>query len=243
MMAETSKPEEAGLTKAQYAMLEAPLDPAVVSQRSQGGRSLSYIEGHYAIRRANEVFGYDGWTRQTLSMRCVVDQEYAGKGGKKGQLVAYIAEVQVTLHLGPTEWRTTTGHGYGEGIDYNNPGQAHESAVKEAETDAMKRALIKFGDQFGLSLYGNDPRRTQQDRAQDDNAPREAQEPPQGEETVGDGGTWGETRAAAYKAYCREKDVPDEAWGARLQLWGVDRLEDLPMSVRNPVTDTPGEDV
>src|SRR3546814_4942354 len=32
-------------------------------------------------------------------------------------------------------------------------GQAHESAIKESETDAMKRALMTFGNQFGLALY------------------------------------------------------------------------------------------
>ncbi len=32
-------------------------------------------------------------------------------------------------------------------------GQAHESALKEAETDAMKRAFMTFGNPFGLALY------------------------------------------------------------------------------------------
>ena len=32
-------------------------------------------------------------------------------------------------------------------------GEAHESALKEAETDAMKRALATFGNLFGLALY------------------------------------------------------------------------------------------
>jgi hypothetical protein len=32
-------------------------------------------------------------------------------------------------------------------------GEAYESAVKEAETDAMKRALMTFGNPFGLALY------------------------------------------------------------------------------------------
>ncbi len=32
-------------------------------------------------------------------------------------------------------------------------GQAHQSALKEAETDAMKRALMTFGNPFGLALY------------------------------------------------------------------------------------------
>jgi hypothetical protein len=32
-------------------------------------------------------------------------------------------------------------------------GLAHESAVKEAVTDALKRALRSFGNPFGLALY------------------------------------------------------------------------------------------
>ena len=32
------------------------------------------------------------------------------------------------------------------------PGEAHESAIREAETDAMKRALSTFGNPFGLAL-------------------------------------------------------------------------------------------
>jgi len=35
----------------------------------------------------------------------------------------------------------------------DNEADAHESAVKEAETDALKRALRSFGNTFGLALY------------------------------------------------------------------------------------------
>ena len=35
----------------------------------------------------------------------------------------------------------------------DNEADAHESAIKEAETDAMKRALRSFGNTFGLALY------------------------------------------------------------------------------------------
>lgn len=44
------------------------------------------------------------------------------------------------------------GSGAGHGIDADL-GQAHESALKEAETDAMKPALMTFGNPFGLALY------------------------------------------------------------------------------------------
>jgi recombination DNA repair RAD52 pathway protein len=44
------------------------------------------------------------------------------------------------------------GTGAGHGIDADL-GQAHESAIKEAESDAMKRAFMQFGNPFGLALY------------------------------------------------------------------------------------------
>jgi hypothetical protein len=49
------------------------------------------------------------------------------------------------------------GCGAGHGID-TDLGQAHESALKEAETDAMKRALMTFGNAFGLALYDKQQR-------------------------------------------------------------------------------------
>ena len=44
------------------------------------------------------------------------------------------------------------GSGTGEG-KASTPGQAHELALKGAETDATKRALATFGNPFGLALY------------------------------------------------------------------------------------------
>ena len=46
--------------------------------------------------------------------------------------------------------REGTGAGHG---NQSNHGNNHESAIKEAETDARKRAFMQFGNQFGLSLY------------------------------------------------------------------------------------------
>ena len=150
--------------------LNKKLCPDVIKERRQGNAKLSYIEGHHAIRRANEIFRFDGWTRQTVKMEKVVEEEYTSKRGQVGTLVAYIAQVQVRVRVGEEwgEWIETDGYGYGEGIDYNNPGQAHEGAVKEAETDAMKRALIKFGDQFGLALYDKERKNVGRDESPED---------------------------------------------------------------------------
>jgi hypothetical protein len=38
------------------------------------------------------------------------------------------------------------------------PGEAHERALKAAETDATKRALVTFGSRFGLMLYDRERR-------------------------------------------------------------------------------------
>lgn len=125
--------------------LSAPLDPKHVASRSQAGRSLSYIEGWHAIAEANRIFGFDGWTRETIDLR-QLGEPYQTPG-KDTVRVNYMAKVRVTV-----DGVVREGCGFGQGID-KDVGQAHESALKEAETDAMKRALMTFGNPFGLALY------------------------------------------------------------------------------------------
>ncbi len=56
---------------------------------------------------------------------------------------------------GAVIYRDGSGSGHGRAA---TPGEAHESAIKEAETDATKRALTTFGNQFGLALYDREQR-------------------------------------------------------------------------------------
>ena len=131
-----------------YEALKAPLNQNHVKTRGQAGRQLSYIEGWHAIAEANRIFGFDGWTRETVEISCVSERERTiGAQQKDGFGVTYTAKVRVTAGGVVRE-----GVGAGHGIDVD-PGQAHESAIKEAETDAMKRALMTFGNPFGLALY------------------------------------------------------------------------------------------
>jgi hypothetical protein len=57
-------------------------------------------------------------------------------------------------------------------------GQAHESALKEAETDAMKRALMTFGNPFGLALYDKRQRQVSSAAGQGDGAQRQGRQRP-----------------------------------------------------------------
>jgi recombination DNA repair RAD52 pathway protein len=117
-----------------------------IRTREAHGRELSYLEGWYAITEANRIFGFDGWSRETLESRCVLARESRGSF-----LAIYLARVRVTVQAdGATIIRE--GHGTGEGRG-TSPGEVHDIALKAAETDATKRALATFGKPFGLELY------------------------------------------------------------------------------------------
>lgn len=135
-------------TEEQIKQLSAPLNRRHVKSRKQGGRAVSYVEGWHAIDEANRIFGFGEWSRETVDIRCVSERERAiGDSASKGWGVTYTARVRVRVGEIVRE-----GCGAGHGID-RDLGQAHESAIKEAETDGMKRALMTFGNPFGLALY------------------------------------------------------------------------------------------
>lgn len=128
--------------------LAKKLDPSTVKERVQGGARVSYIEGWHVIAEANRIFGHFDWHRETVDLRCVAERERKiGRDQKDGWGVTYIARVRVTVD-GITRDGCGSGHGIGTDL-----GECHESALKEAETDAMKRALMTFGNPFGLALY------------------------------------------------------------------------------------------
>ena len=127
-------------TKEQTEQLNQPIDPKVVSYREKGNIQLAYLESWYVINEANRIFGFGGWSSETIQLDCVQSDEFC---------VTYIAKVRVTVGDVIREG-VGAGHGKGERV---NLGDKHESAVKEAESDSRKRAFMQFGSQFGLSLY------------------------------------------------------------------------------------------
>jgi len=128
------------LTKEQVIALNQPIDKNNVAFRSGGGSlKLAYLESWHVIREANRIFDYD-WSSETIKMDLVHADNFC---------VTYIARVRVIVN-GIVKEGYGSGHGRGERVP---AGDKHESAVKEAESDARKRALMQFGDQFGLSLY------------------------------------------------------------------------------------------
>ena len=140
-------------TPEQIAELKKPLDRAHVASRKQGSSKVSYIEGYHAENEANRIFGFDGWDRETIETKCVceVARKIGRDNPRDGWGVSYTCRVRITVHAGGKSV-IREGCGAGHGID-TDLGLAHESAIKEAETDAEKRALKTFGNQFGQALY------------------------------------------------------------------------------------------
>jgi len=130
------------------AKLVEKLDPAHVRPAKAYGPKGDYIEGWHAIAEANRIFGFGGWSYQVIESTCVHQgPREIGQQKKAGFGVTYTARVQVTV-AGVIRDDFGAGHGYD--VDC---GLAHESAVKEAVTDGLKRALRSFGNPFGLALY------------------------------------------------------------------------------------------
>ena len=147
-----------GLPPAVTQKLSEPLDPSLVSRRKgRGNRSFAYVEGRTAIDQANRIFGFGGWGHEVVGE--VVLREIDNVDPKTGEvrrIRAYSATVRVNVPGAPP--RADVGfHTVAE-----ENGEGHETAYKGAVTDALKRALRTFGDQFGNALYGEQPAATGQ---------------------------------------------------------------------------------
>jgi DNA recombination protein Rad52 len=150
-----------GFTPEQRAMLDKKLDSNRVSDRKgRGGKSFDYLEAWDVQDRANQVFGFDGWSQETVILKEVYSGYREDRDGREKFCVSYLAKVRVTVYAGD-RILMREGTGYGDGEDLA-PGAAHELAAKESESDALKRALKSFGNQFGLALYDKERRNVQE---------------------------------------------------------------------------------
>lgn len=128
--------------------LEQSIPRDEVSSRSGGGsRALSYLETWKVIDLLNEAFGNLGWDSETIS-------NYQVNEGDPNTKPTYVAKVRIKALVKVSEGQflhiVKEGTGYGIDKSSQNP---HEMAAKEAESDALKRAAMKFGKRLGLALY------------------------------------------------------------------------------------------
>jgi hypothetical protein len=146
--------EAVKITPAQREFLYSPLNKARIANRNVQGRQLSYLEASDVKRYLIRVFGIGGFNVELTSCEVAFEQEKPNsKGTGNNWNVGYRATVRLTI-------RSSDGFdsaAYEEAAvgfaSLPDRGEAHDMAMKTAESDALKRCAIYLGTQFGLSLY------------------------------------------------------------------------------------------
>jgi hypothetical protein len=164
--------------------LDKALDKRFISDRKgASGRKLRYLEGHDAIDQADRLFGYGNWGYEVLECaQTIIHDLLTGEGigiaykakvrlDVRGCIPIFevgsqpVAVASIEDHI-MGKRRKDASERKGE-IDDSpfNPFEialartiimeSHEQAEKGAVTDAVKRALRTYGEQFGNGLYGD----------------------------------------------------------------------------------------
>lgn len=174
-------------TQEQIDELKKPLDPRFIGKRKGGsGRTLSYLEGHDAIDQANRIFGYGNWAyRPALVEQVVLIDPLSGEAvGVEYKAIVELTVRGAIAPIGDVGSQPVAAWSVDEQImqrreanaKYNHTAvdtgpftdaerknaravitEAHEQAKKGAVTDALKRCLRAYGNQFGNGLYGDGP--------------------------------------------------------------------------------------
>jgi hypothetical protein len=142
-----------GITAEQYDILLKPLAASRVANRTQAGRSLAYVEAWDIKAHLIRIFGFGGWSWRVNDI-ALAFEDIESKDGKTRYSVGYrVTGVLSVPALGCEYAEAAVGFS-----TLPQRGEAHDMAVKTAESDALKRAAINLGTQFGLSLYNNGSR-------------------------------------------------------------------------------------
>jgi DNA repair and recombination protein RAD52 len=163
-------------TDKQNQVLAYELDSSRIKSRSKGNVSLSYLEGFDVIETANKIFGYGNWN-YNITILTQVSQEL---NHNQNNIICYKAVVNITVNdIQHAKSVTREDVGFGTGIA-KTLADAHEGGAKEAVTDAIKRTLRSFGNQFGNSLY--DKSRQHQNQSQQMAQPQQYTQQPQSQQ-------------------------------------------------------------
>lgn len=164
--------------------LDKALDKRFISDRKgASGRKLRYLEGHDAIDQADRVFGYGNWGYEIIAceqtiIRDILTGEAVGACYKakvrldvRGCIPVFevgsqpVAVASIEDHIMGKRRKDASERNTEIDDSPFNPFEialartiimeSHEQAEKGAVTDAVKRALRTFGEQFGNGLYGD----------------------------------------------------------------------------------------
>jgi hypothetical protein len=132
------------ITRAQQDMLLAPLAESRIESR----QGMSYVNVSDVRRYLIRIFGFGGFSTYADEAECISVREGQGSSGKNWEVVW---KVRVRLYIDALGVEYTE-YAIGSSSQPSLP-EAHDMAIKTAESDALKRCAVNLGDQFGLSLY------------------------------------------------------------------------------------------
>lgn len=139
------------LTDAQIAQLLRPVN----AQRVGQANGFSHLEAYDVRAHLNRIFGFARFDVEVLACALVFETESPSKKGDRSVwTVCYLSRVQIRVRAGNGHHLASYSDvATGEAINQPSRADAHDLAAKKAASQALKRAAVNLGDQFGLSLY------------------------------------------------------------------------------------------
>jgi hypothetical protein len=131
---------------------------------STDGKGYSHVEAYDIRAHLTRIFGFGNWdTEVTMLEQVYESSEMKRKRNKQGEeygdpyeawTVCYRARMRLTVRSQDgTVCSTHEDGATGEATNQPSRGDAHDLALKTACSQALKRAAVNWGDNFGLSLY------------------------------------------------------------------------------------------
>lgn len=135
----------------QLNQLMAGLNPNRVATRRASGSNLSYVEAWDIKRTLIRIFGFGNFSADVIDSKLLRTEQVAQvkDANKTNWEISAQATVRLTIHTTGATY-TETAIGGSKQPDFT---ESADMAIKTAESDALKRAAIYLGTQFGLSLY------------------------------------------------------------------------------------------
>lgn len=144
------------LTDNQIKILFGELHKGRVGTNPKG---FAHVQQWDVRRFLIRVFGFGGYDTELLSIDCVREIQMADGKDSNGRdrfrwTVVYRVHQRLTIKdVAGNPIATYDGVATGDAQNQRSLGDAHDGAVKEADSQSLKRAAVNLGDSFGLSLY------------------------------------------------------------------------------------------
>lgn len=126
------------------------------SRVGKDGKGFSHLEAWDVRAHLIRIFGFANWSQELVDLELIFETEGVNKSGRPSWTVAYRAIVKLTICDNSGDVLAVyTEAAAGDASNYPSRADAHDMAIKTAESQAFKRCAVNLGDQFGLSLYNN----------------------------------------------------------------------------------------